>query len=444
MTYQTINGFGVAMTDSAAMNIHWLGLNSSAAKLNLLKAFFGDEGNRYKVVRVPLAGTDDSLRKYTYDDVPDDMQLQNFSLASEDHEYKIPVLHEANALAGGDIKFVATAWTAPPWMKANNDLVNGVLRQTPEIYQLWADYLVRCLGAFAEEGIHFWAMTTGNEPLNGYLPFLITFNSMGWMAWDQGKWIAENLGPTLQNSSFNSTLLIAHDDQRILLPWTANVLFDTHPEADKYISGIAFHWYWTFFDPTWIMESTHERFPDKFLLGSEACSGWAPWDFQKVKLGSWSRAEDYMDDILWDLNAWTTGWVEWSSPLNMEGGPTWAHILVDSSAIVNLDDAEFLLQPTYFAIAHASRFLPPGSQRVSHRVCAQCSESVLGLLGRSTTVHTTAFVTPDDKMVLVMHNAEDRDVQVNVKDPLVGEATLLLPARSFNTLVYSALSKTNV
>ena len=37
-----------------------------------------------------------------------------------------------------------------------------------------------------------------------------------------------------------------------------------------------------------------------------------PWDLQKVLLGSWERGQEYINDIITNLNHWSTGWVDWN------------------------------------------------------------------------------------------------------------------------------------
>ena len=69
-------------------------------------------------------------------------------------------------------------------------------------------------------------------------------------------------------------------------------------DAAKYVSGIAVHWYEDFVTPALALSSTHQKFPDKFILATEACAGFFPWDVEKVALGSWERAESYAHDIL--------------------------------------------------------------------------------------------------------------------------------------------------
>ena len=86
-------------------------------------SYFATDGIKYNLGRVPIAGTDFSTRTYSYDDIDGDVHLKNFALASEDFNYKIPLMKEALKLSPS-LRFVSAAWTAPPWMK-NNKKFNG-------------------------------------------------------------------------------------------------------------------------------------------------------------------------------------------------------------------------------------------------------------------------------------------------------------------------------
>ncbi|XP_034240369.1 lysosomal acid glucosylceramidase-like [Thrips palmi] len=443
--YQTVEGFGGAITDSTAINIHKL---SPATREVLMRALFHETGNAYTLLRVPMGGTDDSVRKYTYDDTPDDATLANFKLAEEDVLYKIPVLLNASRVSGGKTRVMASAWTAPPWMKTNNQFVGGVLR--PDMYQAWADYHVRFLAEYAARGVAVWAVTTGNEPINAFFtPLLIRFNSMGWTPMTQRRWLGRHFGPTLRRSAFNATKLLALDDQRMLLPWWLDMMF-RDPKVKDYVDGVAVHWYWDLMDPRIGLEATHQHFPDKFLISTEASSADKPWDLVKVQLGSWTRGQKYMTDILKDMNSWVTGWMEWSLVLDTRGGPSWSSNFVDVGVMVDAARDEVLLQPTYYAMAHFSRFVPRGSVRVRLQVERQDAIVAPGQGGQGTAdeqglsgiaarsdVDAVAFLTPQNDVVVVMHNAGDSDTSVSVRDPRVGATSVVLPARSFNTLVYS-------
>ena len=116
-----------------------------------------------------------------------------------------------------------------------------------------------------------WGISTGNEPSNNYLPF-VKINNMGWTSETVGTWIANNLGPSLANSQHKETLILGLDDQRFALPWYIDQVFK-NKIAEKFVSGIAVHWYWDSFIPASVLDMTHSHFPEKFMLITEACEG---------------------------------------------------------------------------------------------------------------------------------------------------------------------------
>lgn len=57
--------------------------------------------------------------------------------------------------------------------------------------------------------------------------------------------------------------------------------------------------YTDFIIPPDNLNQTHDLFPDKFMLGSEACAGYIPGAPNKgVLLGSWYRGERYSENII--------------------------------------------------------------------------------------------------------------------------------------------------
>lgn len=69
------------------------------------------------------------------------------------------------------------------------------------------------------------------------------------------------------------------------------------PEAKKYISGVAVHWYLDTVIPLNVLDFTHDKFPDTFLFATEACNGFIPLG-PRVILGDWGRGEEYATDII--------------------------------------------------------------------------------------------------------------------------------------------------
>lgn len=422
--YQRIKGFGGAMTDSAAMNILML---SPGAQDKLLRQYFSVEGIEYSVVRVPMASCDFSTRQYTYADTPGDYQLDKFTLAPEDIHMKIPLIQRAQALSPRPLSLLASAWSAPAWMKTNGALIGkGTLKGQPggKEYKTWAKYYVRFLDEYRKYNLTFWALTTGNEPTAGELTNY-SFQALGFTPETQRDWVSMDLGPALTQSQHKCTQLLILDDQRLLLPhWAKVVLSDVH--AARYIHGIAVHWYMDHITPAKLsLSTTHHLYPEYYLFGTEACAGWKPYD-RGVRLGSWDRAEDYAHDIIEDLNHYVTGWTDWNLALDLGGGPNWVKNFVDSPIIVDGTRDVFYKQPTFYSMAHFSKFLREGSQRVG------VSYSV------DSDLETTAFTRPDGSRVLIVLNRSGEDVQFEVRDSTVGYIPSVSPAHSILTLIWAA------
>ncbi|XP_076033787.1 lysosomal acid glucosylceramidase-like isoform X1 [Oratosquilla oratoria] len=414
-SFQTILGWGTAITDAATINL--LSLSTSTQE-QLLRAYFSEDGIGLNIGRINMGGCDFSTRTYTYDDIPGDVSLEHFALQEEDLEYKIPTIHRVQEMSPRTVKLFASPWSAPKWMKTNNDYV-GFGRLKDEMYQPWADYFKKFLDQYAEQNVSFWGLTAQNEPFNGYVPGFF-FNCMGWTAEEQRDWIVNNLGPTLA-ADYSDVKLMIMDDQRFQLPqWPRTVLGD--PDAAQYVSGIAVHWYWDWLSPNLLTE-THEEFPEYFILGTEASIGDRPLE-QHVAPGSWERFERYAEDIIEDMNHWVTGWTDWNFALDLEGGPNWARNFVDSSILVDKDKDEFYKNPMYYALGHFSKFVPEGSRRI------QLSNV------DDNNLSSTAFTTPDGTHVLVVLNRGDVSVSLRVSVPDLGVLQSTLGPRSMQTILF--------
>uniref|UniRef100_A0A914C648 Glucosylceramidase n=1 Tax=Acrobeloides nanus TaxID=290746 RepID=A0A914C648_9BILA len=242
-----------------------------------------------------------------------------------------------------------------------------------------------------------------------------------------------NLGPALKGNPLTQNLkVMIMDTNRYMLPdFPATVLSD--PDAAKYVDGIAIHWYADDNDlgltslPNF--ETTHNANPDKFMLYTEACTGWT--GVQGPSLGDWSRGDQYAHDIMEDLYNWVTGWVDWNMCLDTKGGPNWVNNLVDSPIIVNATSNEFYKNPMYYALGHFSKFITENSVRVQ-----------LNTQGITSKVYleAVAFLTPSNQRVLVINN---RDVSTNyaitINDANITDKhlTLVLEPRSFTTIVWN-------
>ena len=113
----------------------------------------------------------------------------------------IPVLKEILAIRPG-IKILGSPWSAPAWMKTNNDVKGGELK--PEYCGAFAKYFVKYIEDMRAEGISIDAITIENEPLNPKnTPSMVMF------AQQQDTFIAKDLGPAFEkagNSDEDSAL----------------------------------------------------------------------------------------------------------------------------------------------------------------------------------------------------------------------------------------------
>ncbi|KAK5649057.1 hypothetical protein RI129_003949 [Pyrocoelia pectoralis] len=415
--YQRIIGWGGAFTDATGININSLGEITGG---RLLSSYYSENGLQYNMGRVPIGGTDFSPRGYSYDDGEEDVDLLHFNLTSYDFRYKIPIIKFANELSKGKLQLFASAWTAPNWMK-NNGIYTGPDVLKFEMYQTWANYFLKFLRAYALNGIPFWGLTTGNEPYTGLAESKI--NSVGWYPPLMGNFIANYLGPTIRNSEFASIKLMAIDDQLNQFPKEIEAIFEIE-KAKSYIDGFGLHYYLnTFYPKKWLTE-THDIYPDKFILATEACEGYNTRE-PRVKLGDWGRAENYAADIISDMNNWVSGWIDWNMALDLTGGPTYIMNNLDSPIIVNSTGGEFYKQPTYYALAHFTKFIPQGSHRIAF---TQSSDNI----------EVSAFIRPDDAVVVTILNRNLNDVSLAVRpvNSVNTEIIATIPAKSIVSIMY--------
>lgn len=418
-TYQTLVGIGGSFTESSAYVLSEL---STETRSKVMNAYFSPEGAHITLTRTHIASCDFSLRNYTYAPVPDDTELKHFSI-EPDRTYLLPMIKEALAVKGADFKIIASPWTAPPWMKDNNTWNGGELR--PEHYSTFAAYIVRYIQAYEKESIPIWGHTPVNEPLGNDA----NWESLHFNPEQMRNYIADHLGPALVEAGLNVALWI-YDQNREdhMLDW-AKAIYDDE-QAAPHVRGMAVHWYQSTIDVGGeFLDQVHEAYPGMEILHSEGCidalgddepiGSWLEddwyWRSEATDWGKFWAAEDkkkdhppyrpfyrYTRDLIGGLNHNLVGWIDWNMALNNRGGPNHARnfclapVLVDSGR----DTAYFT--PLYYSIAHFSKFIRPGAQRI-------------GLSGHDDDFMATAFRNLDDSLVLVVFNTTEEKVTYSIK-----------------------------
>lgn len=100
-----------------------------------------------------------------------------------------------------------------------NNQWTGFSALKTEYYDTWALYHIRFLKLMKQANVDIWAISTGNEPMDGVWLFpFAKFMSLGWLPHTQAVWVDGFLGPRLRNSSMKNVKLLTGDDQRYFLP----------------------------------------------------------------------------------------------------------------------------------------------------------------------------------------------------------------------------------
>ena len=151
------NGFGVAITGSSCYN---LSIMKNEERRTLLKKIYSEEGLGLNIGRLSVGASDYSAEIYSYDDVPFDTELKYFSIV-RDQKYIIPMIKEILEI-NPELYLFASPWSPPGWMKTGGNMCGGYMRE--EFLDCYAEYIVKFIKAYAQNGIKISALTPQNEP----------------------------------------------------------------------------------------------------------------------------------------------------------------------------------------------------------------------------------------------------------------------------------------
>jgi len=371
-TFQTIDGFGFCLTGGSAQHLSRM---SPAPRSALLAELFSTKGSGIgtSYLRVSIGASDLNDHVFSYDDLPagqTDPELASFSL-EPDRAEMIPMLKEILAV-NPTVKILGSPWSPPIWMKTNHDTVGG--RLDPKFYPAYANYFVKYILAMRADGIRIDAITVQNEPLHpGNNPSLLM------LAPEQAEFIKHFLGPSLRAARL-STKIILYDHNADRPDYPISVLND--PEARRFVDGSAFHLYR---GPIEALSKVHDAYPDKNLYFTEQWVG-APGDLRA--------------DLDWHVKTliigatrnWSRTVLEWNLSSNPELTPhTDRGGCNRCLGAVTIDGDIVTRNPAYYIIAHAARFVRPGSVRIGSNELEQ--------------LPNVAFRTPNGRRVLIVENA---------------------------------------
>jgi glucosylceramidase len=401
--HQVMEGFGFSLTGGSAMLISRLPDPDRNALLHELFLPY-EEGIGVSFLRLSIGASDLSERCFSYDDRPDgqsDPELAHFDIEAGDREV-ISLLREILAINPA-LKLIATPWSAPPWMKTNRSFIGGKLR--PDCYGIYAAYLVKYLQAMRVRGIAIHAITPQNEPLNPN-----NEPSMVMEANEQAEFIKNYLGPALCEAGLDEVELFCWDHNCDVKEYPLTVFAD--PEARRYLSGSAWHLYGGDISA---LSEVHQAYPAMKLYFTEQWVGadglFAPdllWHVRNVLIGS--------------LRNWSRVVLEWnlaSDPFCRPHTPGGESRCVGALTV----GEEIVRNVAYYVIAHAAKFVRPGSVRIYS--------------DEPASLPNVAFLTPAGYIVLIAFNdgTESRSFTIRFQEK---NAAATLPSGAVATYVWRA------
>lgn len=396
---QQMDGFGFALTGGSAMHIIRM---SAIARDKLLHQLFGTTGNAIGVsyLRLSIGASDLNEKVFSYDDVAGDTTLSHFNLA-EDTTDVIPVMKEILAI-NANIKILGSPWSPPAWMKTNNDTRGGRLK--PEYYDVYANYLVKYIEAMAMNGIVIDAITVQNEPLHpGNNPSLLL------VAPDEADFIKYHLGPLFKKKNLKTKIII-YDHNADRPDYPISILDDA--EAAKYINGSGFHLYGGTIDA---LTDVHDAHPDKNIYFTEQMvvqfdrNNNDENEMKKINIAepvsrllidaprNWSK-----NVLLWNLAADP----EFKPYTDRGGCPV-------CQGAVTIDKDSVTYNLAYYAMAHASKFVRPGSVRIASNIL--------------DSLPNVAYKTPKGDKVLIVANISNTQQSFNIQYHNKTATTVLQP-----------------
>ena len=442
LTFQTLDGFGGAMTESSA---YLLSQMDADTRRKALEEYFGPQGNHYHFIRVHMDSCDFSLEEYqAVADPIADPELTTFQI-DRDRKYILPVLKEAIALSVEPIQVLLSpwsppsAWKTPPEKPRNEASVYGGEKGgepsidytkpsrchggslKPEFYTSWARYLCKYVQAYLQEGIPVTMMTLQNESIAATV-----WDSCVWTPEQQKIFLRDHLYPVFKAAGLTGKIglyIWDHNKERVY-EFSKGIIDEI---TSPMLEGIAFHWYSG--DHFEALELAKKAFPGMKLMSSECCglhepgkvNGWSA-DFKTADTVEYEDAVAYAHDLIGDLNHGMERWIDWNLIVDKNGGPR--HVPSGFAApMVANEDGTYRKVPTFDYIRHFSAYILPGAIRIGFSRCNDAAEF-------------TAFQNKDGSIIVVALNkgTEDAKYTIRMDGKLIRFA---LPSRTISTLVLS-------
>ncbi len=375
MTFQTILGFGSALTDSACYNLARM---PKAARDQLMYTLYSPKEAAFNVNRLTVGPSDYSPEYYLNGSATVDPTMKGFNLRW-DRQYKIPMIKRAQSYNPDGMFFFASPWTPLPWMTSTGTQNGGTMeRAHMEAYAL---FLLKWLQGYLKAGIKVQGLTVQNEPDTNQ------GGSMPQCSWPQEYWvdfIKSFIGPLLEKMGMKVEIWIIDHNPNL---WGMALSALSVADLRRFVSGVAWHWY---MDDAGRIAKVHDKYPEQNAHWTEGGQDITNPDYQTA----WTR---WAKSNITLLRNRCSSLTSWNVALDEKGLPKIGGFPCAGVVTIDSQTHGVTFSGLYHAMVHFSKFVQRG---------AKVLESLSGLSELGDVSHV-ALKNPDGSYVLVIANSGD-------------------------------------
>jgi glucosylceramidase len=398
--YQTIQGFGGCFSEIAWDAVQ--SLTSAAARDSVIRALFDTSGCNWNFCRLAVGSNDFADGYYSYDDVSGDNAMTNFSISREQTKI-IPFVKAAQAYSP-NMRFWASPWTPPQWMKSNGTYnggnMNSASAQTLTGYAL---YLSKYVQAMRGQGINVEYITCQNEPDQCSQ----NYPTCCWTNTQQINFYQNYMIPRFNTDALTTKILIGVYCCGNYSDWVTPY-WNNATIAAK-IGVVSHSWQTTAWgQQNWTEHPSIPFFESEADWGQNAVHDWAEG------VNQWNSRVNFL----------TTGksavFEAWGMILDERYATNWGF---KQSGPININRSTHVVtyEPHYWADKHISHYVKPGAKAINITTAG------------TNPGNKVAFLNPNGDIIVCVSNTNGSAFPATIK---VGNTMYkaTLPANSFNTI----------
>ncbi|MBR6513441.1 MAG: glycosyl hydrolase [Clostridia bacterium] len=385
-------GFGTCMSEVGCKVINEL---SEEKKNAVYDDLFG-EGFGFDYCRLSVGANDFALGWYSYNETEGDYAMEHFSI-DRDKRYIIPAVKKAMERSH-ELRFFASPWSPPTWMKLPPVYNYGKMVMTDENLRAYALYFKKFIEAYRNEGINIAQLHPQNE-----IHADQKFPSCVWSGEDFARFIADYLIPelgdmvdiwygTVNGPSDGPHLKVRHN-KFLNLAMQNEVIRNN-------IKGVSYQW-----GGKIGLLNCEEDYPQLDTINSEwECGeGKNTWDYAMYGFEMWRHYFAHGSRAC----------VYWNIALDRRQESTWGW---GQNSLMTIDGDNVTYNPDYYMVKHFANKVHKGAVMLKTR----------GGMSSNTCV----FRNTDGSRVAVIMNPFEFEKTVTIEDK-----NYILKPKSFNTIV---------